>query len=45
VSWLRKRTLITPVAEDMAGSASPFDREKEEERAPGVRKRSVNQGG
>src|SRR6476646_2102175 len=45
VSWLRKRTLITPVAEDMAGSASPFDREKEEERAPGVRKRSVNEGG
>jgi dolichol-phosphate mannosyltransferase len=45
VSWLRKRTLIAPVAEDVAGSAVPFDSGKEEGRALGVRKRSVNQGG
>ena len=45
VSWLRKRTLIAPVAEDVASSAVPFDSGTEEGRALGVRKRSVNQGG
>jgi dolichol-phosphate mannosyltransferase len=48
VSWLRKRTLIPPVAEDAAGSSTavPFDAKgKEEGRALRARKRSVNQEG
>lgn len=48
VSWLRKRTLIPPVAEDAAGSSTavPFDaKNKEEGRALRARKRSVNQEG
>jgi dolichol-phosphate mannosyltransferase len=48
VSWLRKRTLIPPVAEDLSGSSSAvsFDGgRKEEGRAPRAHKRSVIQEG
>ena len=42
VSWLRKRTLIPPVAEDVAGSQRPVDGEEQGGRALHARKRSVN---
>jgi dolichol-phosphate mannosyltransferase len=42
VSWLRKRTLIPPVAEDVAGSQRPLDGEEQGGRALHARKRSLN---
>jgi dolichol-phosphate mannosyltransferase len=48
VSWLRKRTLIPPVAEDLSGSSyavAPDEKGKEDGRVLRSHKRSVNQEG